>query len=61
MTNFEKFLQNLTLDTFLNIMLNNCDSCPNYPCSVSEDSESSYMFNSCYFNLKDWCLTETGE
>ena len=38
MNNFEKFINNLTLERFCDMMICNCDGCPNYPCQLCDDT-----------------------
>ena len=49
MNNFEKFINELTLEQFCDIMILNCDSCPNYPCDCDKTIGSE-----CYDELMKW-------
>ena len=53
MNNFEKFISELTLEQFCDMMILNCDGCPAYPC------KSGVMFGSeCYDELMKWCKAD---
>ena len=41
MTNFEKYVNSLTQDKFIDSMILNCDGCPVYPCNDEYDTEDN--------------------
>lgn len=56
MTNFEKYISNLTQDKFIDSMILNCDGCPAYPCNDENITEDNGI--DCEEKLRDWCETE---
>ena len=50
MNNFEKFINDLTLEQFCDMMILNCDGCPAYPCKFGVTTGEE-----CYDELKRWC------
>lgn len=55
MNNFEKFINNLTLEQFCDMMICNCDGCPNYPCQLCNDIIEGI---DCYNELMRWGLND---
>ena len=53
MTNFEKYVQNLTEAQFVESMILNCDGCQAYPCAVADDDIATGM--ECSEELLAWC------
>ncbi len=57
MTNFDKYIENLTVEKFVDSMLCNCDGCPAYPCSGDTSTDPTEGIE-CYENLLNWCEQE---
>ena len=56
MTNFEKYINNLTQNSFIQSMILNCDGCPVYPCD-SDDMPTTGI--ECEEYLEQWCNEES--
>jgi len=56
MTNFEKYVNSLTQDKFIDSMILNCDGCPANPCNDEHDTENNGL--DCLYKLRDWCERE---
>jgi len=56
MTNFEKYINSLTQDKFIDSMILNCDGCPAYPCNDENITEDNGL--DCEEKLRDWCEIE---
>ena len=52
MTNFEKYIQSLTIEEFVDSMILNCDGCPAFPCKADS------IGTECAEELKSWCEEE---
>ena len=57
MTNFEKYLKDLTAEKFADSMILNCDGCPAYLCTGSSSTDPTEGID-CYENLLSWCNQE---
>lgn len=55
MTNFERYIDELTQDKFIDSMILNCDVCPVDDCDM--DGEIA-LGNECEEMLKNWCESE---
>ena len=56
MTNFEKYISELTPEQFADSMILNCDGCPAYPCEIDGD-----IGTECVEELINWCNQEVDE
>ena len=54
MTNYERYINELTEEKFIDLMILNCDACPIYPCNIENLTEDNGL--DCYSRLKDWCM-----
>lgn len=52
MTNFERYVNSLTQDKFIDSMILNCDGCPAYPCGEDGTEDNGL---DCEERLRDWC------
>lgn len=56
MTNFEKYIQELTVERFVGSMILNCGECPAHPCAVAGDQIATGT--ECQEILLMWCNAE---
>ncbi len=57
MTNFEKYISDLTQDKFIDSMILNCDGCPVYSCCGDSNSTEVNGID-CEERLRNWCEGE---
>ena len=52
MNNFEKFINNLTMEQFCDMIACSCGICPIYPC---DNDDAIIISTECYEKLMKWC------
>ena len=60
MTNFERWRENLDEETFIDVMLINCDGCP-IPKEERTCSHHVIFGDDCEDVLREWCRREATE
>lgn len=58
MTNFEQYVNSLTQDKFIDLMILNCDGCPVYPCCGDSEDTTEVNGIDCEERLRNWCEGE---
>lgn len=56
MTNFERYKEELTMESFVASMIINCDGCPDVECPCRYDCVEGIE---CEKELQPWCEEET--